>query len=145
MLKAFVIPSAVIAAPPLSFPLAYNVDPWMTLSSDVILSSSSCFPLKIKRCWSGVKPSLTCSLLLMSSTVSDFSHLSPVNVFTNIVNADPVFGTGHDSILTMTMTMTLREVQHLFCLPTKFSTSSFFAENPSHCSWTFKHQPITMF
>ena len=25
------------------------------------------------------------------------------------------------------------------CLPTKFSISSFFAENPSRCSWSFKH------
>ena len=31
MLKASVISSAVIAAPPVSFPLGYNVDPWMTL------------------------------------------------------------------------------------------------------------------
>ena len=33
----------------------------------------------------------------------------------------------------------------LSCFRPNFSISSFFAENPSHCSWTFKHQPITMF
>ena len=45
----------------------------MTLQSEIILSSTSRFPLKVNRCWSGMVPSVTCILLLMLSTVSDFS------------------------------------------------------------------------
>ena len=64
-----------------SFARAQRDSGWVVLS-EIIILSSGCLPLKVNLCWSGRVPSLTCILLLMFSTVSDFST-SNVIVFSS--------------------------------------------------------------
>ena len=89
--------SADICMPPLSLQLAYKVDPWMLLQSEIIVSSWSCVSLQVNRCLSGRVPSRTRILLWMLSTVSHISTSNviflPVNDFTNIVNVNPCSAT----------------------------------------------------
>ena len=84
------ISAAVIAASACEFSARVqreSVDD--VVKSEINLQSSSRFPLKVNRCWSGVVPPLTCILLLMLSIVSDFSTSNvivlPISVFTHIV------------------------------------------------------------
>ena len=92
MLKAFVISSAVIAAPPLSLPHVRRGP-----AGDVIVGDRS-FIFKLlstegQSLMVRKVHSVTCILLWMWSTVSDVPTSNvivlPVNIFTNIVNVDP--------------------------------------------------------